>query len=58
MNKEMKGWRMEGRPVLLPFDDDGNEDADACESRGIFFTQRQCIVCRFLLPVPLTQGRL
>ena len=24
---------MEGRPVLLPFDDDGNED---CESRGIF----------------------
>ena len=27
---------MEGRLVLLPFDDDGNEDADACESRGIF----------------------
>ena len=32
----MKGWRMEGRPVLLPFDNDGNEDSDACESRGIF----------------------
>ena len=36
VNKEMKGWRMEGRLVLLPFDDDGNEDADARESRGIF----------------------
>ena len=36
MNKEMKGWRMEGGLVLLSFDDDGNEDSDACESRGIF----------------------
>ena len=26
---------MEGRPVLLPFVDDGNEDSDACESRGM-----------------------
>ena len=54
----MKGWGKEGRTVLLPFVDDGNEDSDACESRGIFFTQRQCIVCRFLLPVPLPQGML
>ena len=28
VNKEMKGWRMEGRHVLLSFVDNGNEDSD------------------------------
>ena len=58
MNKQMKGWEMEGRLELLPFvDDDVGEVSDVhwerSESRRIF-TQRRCVafLCRPLVLHP------
>ena len=54
VNKEMKGWRMEGRPVLLPFVG-GDASWNPCKPHH-HFTQKRCIVYPYLLPFHRREG--